>query len=100
MASEKIVITSSNVFSIVSTLRGEFENIKGYISTLDKELENINEAWKGADATKYTEKMKDDYSVILASLVEVLNSFADFLSKVFQEYEKVDNEYKGKTIEV
>ena len=100
MASDKIVITSSNVTSVASSLREEFENINGYISTLDKELGSINDAWKGAAATKYTEKMKDDYAVILTSLVEVLNSFADFLSKVFQEYEKVDNEYKGKTIEV
>lgn len=100
MASDKIVITSSNVSSIVSSLRGEFDNISGYITTLDKELASINEAWKGAAAVEYTKKMKDDYAVILASLVEVLNSFADFLSKVFQEYETVDNEYKGKTIEV
>ena len=100
MASEKIVITNSSVASVVSTLRQEFDSIKSCISTLDNELGSINKAWEGAAATKYTEKMKDDYAVLLQELVNTLQSFSDFLSKVFSEYEKFDNEFAGKTIEV
>ena len=99
-SSDKIVITSSNISKVVSQLKTEQEKIVGYISNLDTELGKINTAWKGADAIKYTEKMKDDYSVLLTNLNDSLNSYIEFLSKVFSEYERVDNEFVGKTIEV
>ena len=99
-SSERIVITSSNVNKVVSGLKTEQEKITGYITNLDTELGKVNEAWKGADAIKYTEKMKDDYSVLLTNLNECLGTHIEFLSKVYSEYERIDNEFTGKTIEV
>ncbi len=100
MASDRIVVTASGISNVVSELKAEQSNIKGYISSLDTELGNINKAWQGADATKYTEKMKDDYKVLLTSINESFDSYIEFLSKVYGEYEKLDSEFAGKSIEV
>ena len=100
MAADKIVITQASVANVVSELRAEQEKISSYKGSLDTELDNINKAWEGADATKYTQKMKDDYSVLLEAFVESLTSYINFLEKVYGEYEQFDNEYAGKSIEV
>ena len=97
---EKIVVTGSDINSIVSELKGEQSNITGYISKLDSELGNINQAWKGADATKYTEKMRDDYKVLLKEFNESLQTHIDYLSKVFNEYQTLDEKFAAERIDV
>ncbi len=97
---EKIGITKSAVDGIVSELQGEKEKIDGYVTSLDKELESINTAWQGSDATKYTAKMKDDYKVLLTEFNTSLQSYIDFLSGVYGEYEKLDEKFVADKIEV
>ena len=96
----KISITKASVDKIVSDLQAEKENITSYITKLDSELGNINNAWKGKDATKYTAKMQDDYKVLLTEFNESLQSYIDYLSHVFEEYKKVDEKYAAESIEV
>lgn len=97
---DKIVITQANVANVVSELRAEQTNIGNYKSNIETELDNINKAWEGADAIKYTQKMRDDYAVLLEAFNESLESYINFLDKVYGEYERFDNEYAGKSIEV
>lgn len=96
----KIGITKAGVDNIVSDLQGEKEKITGYISKLDTELGNINTAWVGSDATKYTSKMRDDYKVLLQELNESLQSYIDYLGGVFGEYQKHDEKFAAESIEV
>ena len=100
MAADKIVITQANVANVVSELRAEQEKIDSYKKNLDSELDSINQAWEGADATKYTQKMRDDYNVLLEAFSKSLASYISFLEKVYGEYERFDSEYAGKSIEV
>ena len=97
---EKIGITKSRIDSIISEMQNEQENIASYITKLDTELGNVNEAWKGADATKYTIKMKDEYKTLLTELNESLQSYIDFLSGVFAEYQKLDEKFAGEKIDI
>ncbi len=97
---DKIVITQANVAKVASELRAEQTNLETYKSNIETELDNINQAWQGADATKYTQKMRDDYAVLLEEFNKSLESYINFLEKVYGEYERFDNEYAGKTIEV
>jgi len=97
---EKIGITKSAVDEIVSELQGEKEKIDTYVTSLDRELESINNAWQGSDATKYTAKMKDDYKVLLTEYNDSLQSYIDFLSGVFGEYQKLDDKFAADKIEV
>ena len=97
---DRIVVTQSGITSVVKELQEEQKNIGDYIKSIDTELGNINKAWEGADAIKYTEKMKDDYQVLLTDYNECLQSYIDFLEEVPSKYDELNNEYQGKTIEV
>ena len=97
---EKIGITKASVDNIVNELQSEQGKITNYISKLDTELGNINQAWQGADATKYTAKMRDDYKVQLNQFNESLQSYIDYLSGVFGEYQKLDEKFIAESIEV
>ncbi len=97
---DKIGITKAGIDSIVSELNSDHGDIDGYSTTLNKELEFINEKWTGTDATKYTAKMKDDYAVLLKEFNESFQSYIDFLGGVFGEYKRVDDEQAAKEIGV
>lgn len=97
---DKIGITKASVDNIVSELQGEKEKITNYITKLDNELGNINQAWQGADATKYTTKMRDDYKASLNEFNKSLQSYIDYLSGVFGEYQKLDEKFIAESIEV
>ena len=96
----KIAISKSGVDKIVSELQSEKEKIGSYSSKLGTELGNINTSWQGTDATKYTEKMNDDYKVLLDEFNTSLQSYIDFLSEVYSEYKKVDEKFAAESIEV
>ena len=96
----KIGITKGDVDNIVRELSEEKENIEKYITKLDTELGNINDAWKGLDATKYTLKMRQDYKATLESYVTSYQSYIDFLSSVYDAYKNLDDKFAGEKIEV
>lgn len=96
----KIGITKSEVNKIIDYLEEEKENISTYITKLDTELGAIDDAWKGADATKYTNKMRSEYKKQLKSLNESFQSYIDFLSGVYDEYKKLDDKFAAESIEV
>ena len=97
---DKIVVTKSGIDTVVSDLQEQKDYITTYIGKLDTELGNINENWKGSDATKYTSKMKDDYKVLLTEFNTSLQSYIDYLSGVFEEYKRVDETAAAENIEV
>ena len=96
----KVGYTASNIASIVSALKEEKENLEDYVKSLGTELDKINEAWKGADATKYTLKMREDYSASLSSYTTSYDSYIEFLSDVPEQYKSLDEEFAGRKIEV
>ena len=96
----KIVVSSEGLTKLSNELENEKDSITDYIKSLNNELDQINNSWEGADATKYLAKMKDDYSYLLEEYKDCVESYADYLAKVFAEYEKVDNKYQGMKIEV
>ena len=100
MTNSEIEITKTELTLVAKELGTKKEDIKKYLNKLDVELDNINKSWKGSDATKYTKKMRDDYSVLLNGLIESLSSYIEYLEKVYEEYETLDNKYVGRTIEV
>ena len=96
----KIGITKSEVNKIIDYLEEEKENIDTYITKLDTELAEIGTAWQGADATKYTNKMRSEYKKQLKDLNDSFQSYIDFLSGVYEEYQKLDDKFAAETIEV
>ena len=95
----KITVTEGEISNIVKTLQEEQSNITTYRTKLISELERVNAAWKGSDATKYTEKMHDDYSTLLDEYSKCFQTYIDFLSKVYSEYKAHDDKWAGKSID-
>ena len=96
----KIEVTKSSLDQIISDLQAERTNINSFMTKLDNELSDINQAWQGADATKYTRIMKQEYNKTIKELNECYQSYIDFLSGVFNEYKKVDDKFASDKIEV
>ena len=96
----KVGYTASSVESIVSSLKDEKENLEDYVKSLGTELDKVNEAWKGADATKYTLKMREDYTASLNSYITSFDSYIEFLSDVPEQYKSLDDDFAGRKIEV
>jgi uncharacterized protein YukE len=96
----KVGYTESEVKSIVAKLEEEKTNLDGYTKKLNTELDKINEAWEGADATKYTLKMREDYSESLNNYINSFNSYIEFLSDVPAQYKSLDDKFAADKIEV
>ena len=96
----KIVVSGEALSRLASELVMEKESIGSYVKNLGTELDQISTSWQGADATKYLAKMKDDYSYLLEEYNSCVDSYAEYLGKVFSEYEKMDNKYQSTKIEV
>ena len=96
----KVGYTASNIESIVTALKDEKDNLDTYVKSLDTELEKVNDAWKGADATKYTLKMREDYKESLNSFINSFDSYIEFLSDVAEQYKSLDDRFAAQKIEV
>ena len=96
----KIEITKASVDKIISDLQAEKNNIGTFMTKLDTELGDVNTAWSGQDATKYTRIMRNSYKATLKELNDSYQSYIDFLSNVYSEYKKVDDKFVAEKIEV
>lgn len=63
-------------------------------------IEEINEAWEGADALKYVNTMKDKYIRDLETTRSTIDDYARFLTKVGDVYQSVDEVFTSKNIDV
>lgn len=96
----KIIVNSEEIKSISTNLKNSatfLEEKKGQINTL---MEGINEAWKGMDAMKYIEAIRINYIKELESLSECLNDCSDYLAKVPEAYNKIDEQFASQKINV
>ncbi len=63
-------------------------------------IDKINAAWEGEDALKYINNMRSFHVPKFNAILEVLNSYAEYLKKVPGPYETIDEVYATKTIDV
>ncbi len=79
---------------IISTT--DFENlIKKYTAVID----NINTAWQGDDALAYVNNARDKYVTQMTSLVDLMKTYGEYLSKIPPVYEELDSEHASKSID-
>lgn len=61
-------------------------------------VDNINTAWSGADALQYINIMKENNLKELNKLNDLLTEYNEFLSKIPQAYDLLDEIYSSKSI--
>lgn len=87
---ENIKIIKSGVDGAIEQLQGVKENIETCNKTIIEELDKISEAWEGAAATKYVNRMRIDYTEVLSRYIGVFDSYINFLKQVHPKYEEFD----------
>lgn len=95
------IICNTTIDTSKTTLRDCKETIEKCRDNLDSTLNSISEAWQGADATKYIDKMRDDYLFSFNGLLEGLEKCVKYLEEHVQtDYNKQDENWAGKEIDV
>ena len=90
---------SSDIKDKAKTLEECRADIESCKSDLDNALGDVSEAWQGADATKYIDKMRDDYLFSFDGLLAGLDECINFLNtNVPVKYEDDDKEFAGRSI--
>jgi len=100
MVDEEILIKKDAVDNITKELTGEYNNINNYIKSIDDSLEKVELTWRGKDAEEYVKKMKDNYKKPLQDFNDSLKSYIDYLENFFKEYERMDNSFFERKLEI
>lgn len=96
----EVAISQKTINMAVQKLTEEKENIDGFITSLNTEVESISKAWEGADAVAYVKKMQVDYKTLLTEFSKCLGSYIDFLNSIYSEYDNFNKKFESRNIEV
>lgn len=63
-------------------------------------IDQINAVWEGQDALKYINIMKEKYVPGLEEMASVLEDYGEYLKKVPETYQALDETFSSKSISV
>lgn len=75
----------------------DFESAVSHFCEL---IDQINTFWEGQDALKYINVMKEKYVVGLEAMGDVLDKYGEYLKKVPDTYQSLDEAFASKSISV
>ena len=88
---DQITRTGNNIKEYAHTLQNK-------INEIENALDKINASWQGTDAVSYLNNMRSKYIVALQKLEERIDTCGDYLIKVPNTYEALDESYASKNI--
>lgn len=74
----------------------DFQNATNHFCEL---IDQINTVWEGQDALKYINVMKEKYAVGLEEMGDVLETYGEYLKKVPDTYQSLDETFSSKSID-
>ena len=96
----EIIVNSEGIKSVSTSLKNSITFLEEKKSQINTLMDGINEAWKGIDAMKYIEAIRINYIKELENLSECLNDCSEYLAKVPESYNKVDEQFASQKINV
>ena len=93
-----VEVDTNRMNKINANIREKINDFSDCIKKFSNIVENINIAWNGADALKYINTMKEKNLIELNKLNELLTEYNDFISKIPQAYNLLDEIYSSKSI--
>ena len=88
-------------------IKDNAEEINDFISDLETEynkittsINDLKKGWDGNRANEFYKELEQNYLPNLKKSIGKLKDYYDFLSSVPKAYEKLDESYKNKKIEV
>ena len=79
--------------SIMESLNEEHKNLKKIVTEL-------KQGWQGERATKFFDSIENQYLIKFKDAIDSLNKYYTYLSKIPSAYEKLDDSYSRKKINV
>lgn len=89
-----VIVKKGNELLEYSQDFGEY--IKQFLNIID----SINYVWEGADSLKYINVMKERFVPGLEKMNSVIKEYGDYLKKVPEVYDLIDEIYSSKNIDV
>lgn len=96
----EIVVEKTEIENFAKELYGYSEQLEDQIQKIRNILVNINNVWKGNDASKYTEVLNGKYVAGLEDLKKIISEYAIYLNNIPEVYEMLDNIYSNKKIDL
>lgn len=76
------------------------QDLEEYIKQFLDIIDSINSVWEGADSLKYINVMKERFVPGLEKMNIVIKEYGDYLKKVPEVYDLIDEIYSSKNIDV
>lgn len=95
-----IIIKSGEVKKISSEILEYEKDFEDDIKKFEMLIDNINTLWKGADALKYINTMKEKYVVGMREMADVIEDYGTYLKNVPDAYSTLDESFSVKKISV
>lgn len=87
-------VSTGQLKSVGQTIRNDGENFLQLLKKIDQHNENLQTAWQGSDAEKYTSKIEEQ-SKVMNDLAEAIDSIGLFLVQISEAYESAREEAKN-----
>lgn len=91
-----IRVSSSKIGAMQKALSDAQSNLDSKIGQIEGNLDNISEAWRGSEASKYISSMQDNYCKYVRELSAKLEGLSTFLGEVPAKYAEIDSEFCSK----
>lgn len=95
-----ISIKKSSISSYGKQICDISSDFSSDINKLENVIEGINNAWQGADALKYVNKLRENYINNLNEIASDINKYGEYLVNTSGAYDLLDEIFANKNINV
>ena len=95
-----IYIDEAGIKSTSDRMAEETRSLLAQINMLNRTIDDINQAWQGADALKYINAMREKYIVVLRELKDFIDEYTIYLNNIPEAYSILDEAFSSKNLDV
>lgn len=96
----QINVNGSKINKTVSSVRSKTDTIDNLIKQFEGMIEQIPTYWSGEDANKYIDLMRSNCISRLKVMNEIMRDYTNYLDKVPEVYEILDESFSNRNINV
>ncbi|MBR2712816.1 MAG: hypothetical protein IKE73_03815 [Bacilli bacterium] len=93
-------INTKRITNISTSYKAILESLKEEQININKSINELKQGWQGEKASRYINAIEDEYLVELKEAIILLNKYYTYLSKIPNVYEKLDESYLNKKINI
>lgn len=94
-----ISVDKNEVSKIATSMINNIEYFEDEIKQIQLQIEKLETVWEGSDATKYIDILKNECILELNTFYEIIGEYAEYLKKIPDGYNTLDEIYSSESIE-